>query len=102
MLFTVLKNSRSLIFIPDGLFFLFNISADITNLPEIAQKHYKIPHSQTTIKIYRTMDKSDLQTIIRFARQNSIMHKSFFWVLKWYNISCSTAYNQYNINTAHI
>lgn len=48
------------------------------------------------------MDKSDLQAILRFARQNHIMGKPLSWVLKWYCISNSLAYNQYNINLIKI
>ena len=48
------------------------------------------------------MDKSDLQTILCFARQNHIMSKPLSWVLKWYNISYSLAYNQYNLNLIKI
>lgn len=44
------------------------------------------------------MDKSDLQTLIRFALQNNIMNKSFLQVFKWHNIQNSLAYNQYNKN----
>lgn len=43
------------------------------------------------------MDKSDLQAIIRYARQNGMMHKPFLKVFKWYNIQNSLAYNN-NIN----
>lgn len=39
------------------------------------------------------MDKSDLQAIIRFARQNNMMHRPFLKVFKWYNIQNSLAYN---------
>lgn len=35
------------------------------------------------------MDKSDLQTMLRFASQNNVMHKPFVTVLKWYNIANS-------------
>ena len=48
------------------------------------------------------MDKSDLQTIIRFALQNNVMNKSFIQVFKWYNIQNSLAYNQYNRNLVKI
>lgn len=44
------------------------------------------------------MDKSDLQAIIIFARQNNMMNKSFLKVFKWYNIQNSLAYNEYNHN----
>lgn len=30
------------------------------------------------------MDKSDLQSMLRFAYQNHLMHKPFELVLKWY------------------
>lgn len=42
------------------------------------------------------MDKSDLQTLLRFALQNNVMNKSFIQVFKWYNIQNSLAYNQHN------
>lgn len=44
------------------------------------------------------MDKSDLQAILIFARQNGVMHKPFIDVFKWYNIQNSLAYNEYNYN----
>ena len=48
------------------------------------------------------MDKSDLQTLLRFALQNNVMNKSFLQVFKWYNIQNSLVYNQYNRNIVHI
>lgn len=48
------------------------------------------------------MDKSDLQTLLRFALQNNVMNKSFIQVFKWYNIQNSLACNQYNRNIVHI
>lgn len=48
------------------------------------------------------MDKSDLQTLLRFALQNNVMNKSFIQVFKWYNIQNSLTYNQYNRNIVHI
>ena len=48
------------------------------------------------------MDKSDLQTLIRFALQNNIMNKSFLQVFKWHNIQNSLAYNQYNRNLVKV
>lgn len=48
------------------------------------------------------MDKSDLQTILRFALKNNLMGKSFIQVFKWYNIQNSLAYNQYNNNLINI
>ncbi len=48
------------------------------------------------------MDKSDLQTLIRFALQNNVMNKSFIQVFKWYNIQNSLAYNQYNRNLVKV
>lgn len=48
------------------------------------------------------MDKSDLQTLLRFALQNNVMNKSFLQVFKWYNIQNSLVYNQYNKNIIHI
>ena len=47
-----------------------------------------------------TMDKSDLQAMIRFAYQNNMMNKPFIKVFKWYNIQNSLAYNEYNKNVA--
>ena len=48
------------------------------------------------------MDKSDLQTLLRFALQNNVINKSFIQVFKWYNIQNSLTYNQYNRNIVHI
>ena len=45
------------------------------------------------------MDKSDLQTLLRFALQNNVMNKSFLQVFKWYNIQNSLVYN---INTLNL
>lgn len=42
------------------------------------------------------MDKSDLQTMLRFASQNNAMHKPFLLVLKWYNQLYT--YNKYSIS----
>lgn len=39
------------------------------------------------------MDKSDLKAILRYAHQNKIANKPFLFVLKWYNITNSLAYN---------
>lgn len=33
------------------------------------------------------MDKSDLQAMIRFARRNQMMNRSFLLVFKWYKLS---------------
>lgn len=44
------------------------------------------------------MDKSDLQAMIRFARQNGAMNRPFLTVFKWYNIAYSLAYNERTIN----
>lgn len=44
------------------------------------------------------MDREDLQTILRFARQNKVMHLPFSVVLKWYNVTNSLKFNQYNNN----
>lgn len=46
------------------------------------------------------MDKSDLQAIIRFARQNGMMNRPFLKVFKWYNIQNSLAYNE-NVCTSY-
>ena len=48
------------------------------------------------------MDKSDLQTLLRFALQNNVINKPFIQVFKWYNIQNSLAYNQYSRNIVHI
>lgn len=48
------------------------------------------------------MDKSDLQTMIRFAYQNNLMNKPFIKVFKWYNIQNSLAYNEYNKTMANV
>lgn len=32
------------------------------------------------------MDKSDLQSIMRFAHQNNMMNRPFLLVYKWYSI----------------
>jgi hypothetical protein len=32
------------------------------------------------------MDKSELETIIRFAHKNNIMNKPFVFVYKWYKL----------------
>lgn len=48
------------------------------------------------------MDKSDLQTIIRFAIKNNMMGKPFIKVFKWYNIQNSLAYNEYNRNLVNM
>lgn len=48
---------------------------------------------------YITMDRSDLQAMIRFARQNGAMYRPFLTVFKWYNIAYSLAYNERTINT---
>lgn len=39
------------------------------------------------------MDRSDLQAMLRFAHQNSMMNRPFLLVYKWYNIQNSLAYN---------
>lgn len=44
------------------------------------------------------MDKSDLQAMIRFARQNDVMNRPFLTVFKWYNIAYSLAYNERTMN----
>lgn len=41
------------------------------------------------------MDKSDLQAILIFARQNGMMNKSFLQVFKWFNIQYSLVNSEY-------
>ena len=45
---------------------------------------------------FTTMDRSELQAIIRFARKNNVMDRPFLMVYKWYNIAYSLAYQEYN------
>lgn len=55
---------------------------------------------RNTTKLYSTMDRSDLQAMLRFALQNNMMNKPFIKVFKWYNIQNSLAYNEHTKNTA--
>lgn len=48
------------------------------------------------------MDKSDLQTIIRFAHKNNVMDKPFLLVFKWYTIQYSLAYNEHTMNLINV
>ena len=44
------------------------------------------------------MDRTELQSIIRFALKNNMMHRPFLLVYKWYRISYSLAYNEHIMN----
>ena len=44
------------------------------------------------------MDRSDLQTMLRFAHRNGLMDKPFTIVFKWYNIQNSLAHKESLLN----